>query len=200
MNLNRNLILWGLAILGGAVLWSVYAAETPAKSSSSPADGPFFAIKRTANVGSNTQQRAFFTAPPPVPHFWRTETDNGSCLQCHAKEFRIEKRHHPIRPVPHAEYTQCMQCHVRGNRDDIEPFVENQFVGLARPGKGQRAHPMAPPTIPHRVFMRDNCNSCHGPTGPSPEYRTTHPNRTQCQQCHVQEKLVSHPFGADLSP
>ena len=65
------------------------------------------------------------------------------------------------------------------------------FVGQIKPARraflSNRAFSGAPPTIPHRVFMRDNCISCHGPTGYH-EYRTTHPNRTQCMQCHVEEK------------
>jgi cytochrome c-type protein NapB len=168
--------------------WTIVAGDEAAESDSSTTKRPFFSTKRVALIGSNRQDRAFFTAPPPVRHFWHTERDSASCLQCHARKDRIEKRHQAIRPVPHAEYSQCMQCHVRGNRKDVKPFAEqNQFVGLARPGKGQRAHPKAPPTIPHRVFMRDNCISCHGPTGYA-EFRTSHPNRTQCQQCHVAEE------------
>ena len=45
-------------------------------------------------------------------------------------------KHKAIAPTPHAEYTQCMQCHVK--RDDgITPWRENTFVGLDFPGKGE---------------------------------------------------------------
>lgn len=182
-NVSRRCSVIGVIALG----WIAVGANSSGELESLTTERPFFSIKRVATLQTNALDRAFFTAPPPVDHFWDTEQDSQSCMQCHARKFRIEKRHKPIVPVPHAEYSQCLQCHVRGNRKDVKPFVENQFVGLGEPGKGQRAHSKAPPTVPHRTFMRDNCISCHGPTGDY-RIRTTHPNRTQCRQCHVQEE------------
>jgi predicted CXXCH cytochrome family protein len=43
----------------------------------------------------------------------------------------------------------------------------------------------APPTIPHKVFMRENCGACHVGPGAREEILTTHPERTRCRQCHV---------------
>jgi len=130
-----------------------------------------------------TENRAFWGAPPPMPHAFGDERSND-CLTCHARENRIEKQHQAIVPVPHAEYTSCQQCHVDGSSADSGEFRENQFVGLDYPGKGTRAHPLAPPTIPHKTFMRDNCLSCHGPSGKQ-RIASPHPARSQCQQCHV---------------
>ena len=69
----------------------------------------------------------------------------------------------------------------------IKPFRStNTFIGLDLPGKGSRAHALAPPTTPHKTFMRENCLSCHGPTG-NWRIKTKHPYRTQCLQCHAPE-------------
>lgn len=130
------------------------------------------------------KSRSFFGAPPPIPHSLKSEIDPSYCLQCHAQENRIEKRHQAIAPVPHAEFSQCTQCHVRGDRTDVELFAENRFVGLDFPGPGDRANQYAPPTVPHKTFMRENCQSCHGPMGKY-AIRTPHPERSQCSQCHV---------------
>lgn len=135
--------------------------------------------------------RAFLGAPPPNPHAFTAERDGVQCLACHARENRIEKRQQAIAPVPHAEFTQCQQCHVNGSGLGVEEFRANDFVGLDEPGKGTRAHAMAPPTVPHKTFMRDNCLSCHGPAGKQ-RIATPHPARSQCQQCHVSDATKNY--------
>ncbi len=138
-----------------------------------------------------TTDRAFLYAPPPIPHSILTENDSNYCLKCHALENRVSEHHMAIAPVPHAEFSQCLQCHVKGDDKSIAPFRENEFVGLDFPGGGMQANVYAPPTIPHKTFMRENCLSCHGPTGDR-TIRTPHPERTQCQQCHVPEASQSY--------
>lgn len=136
-------------------------------------------------LGTNiTADRAFLGAPPVMPHTFAGDRDGRYCLECHARETRIEKRQQAIAPVPHPEYSQCQQCHVNGSDKSVGLFRASDFLGLDFPGKGTRAHPLAPPTIPHKTFMRDNCLSCHGPTGKQ-RIATPHPWRSQCQQCHV---------------
>lgn len=136
-------------------------------------------------LGTNiTADRAFLGAPPVMPHTFAGDRDGRYCLECHARETRIENRQQAIAPVPHAEYSQCQQCHVNGADKSVGLFRASDFLGLDFPGKGTRAHPLAPPTIPHKTFMRDNCLSCHGPTGKQ-RIATPHPWRSQCQQCHV---------------
>lgn len=136
-------------------------------------------------LGTNiTADRAFLGAPPVMPHTFAGDRDGRYCLECHARETRIEKRQQAIAPVPHAEFSQCQQCHVNGSDKTVGLFRGSDFLGLDFPGKGTRAHPLAPPTIPHKTFMRDNCLSCHGPTGKQ-RIATPHPWRSQCQQCHV---------------
>ena len=146
-----------------------------------------FAVpRRTADVSEQIVLRqAFFGSPPLMPHKNLAQSNPAICLQCHARKNRIELRQQAIAPVPHQEYSQCLQCHVAADRE--EPlFVQNDFTGLTNPGKGSRSHLFAPPTVPHRLFMRDNCLSCHGVTGKSP-IKSPHPVRSQCLQCHVPE-------------
>jgi cytochrome c-type protein NapB len=65
-------------------------------------------------------------------------------------------------------------------------FVASGFVGLGQDLRaGSRATPGAPPTLPHRVLMRENCNACHDGPGAREEIRTSHPERWRCQQCHI---------------
>lgn len=174
--------------------FQVAAARQPSVGKSTPSPGEyeqprvFKSITRTNSVGKKPlTDRAFFGAPPVIVHRGIVTQGRGNnCLQCHAKENRIEHRHQAIAPVPHAEYTQCTQCHVKGD-PEAKPFGKgNQFVGLDFPGKGSRAYPTAPPTVPHKNFMRENCMTCHGPTG-NWRIKTSHPYRTQCTQCHVPE-------------
>ena len=177
-----------VALLGAGTGLSMAADEVPGKVSASGAGynvvRSFTQPVREDPVGRNiTTNRAFWGAPPPTPHAFVTERGEN-CLACHARENRIEKGFQAIAPVPHAEYTSCQQCHVSGTPSGTGVFRENLFVGLDYPGKGTRAHPYAPPTIPHKVFMRDNCLSCHGPVGKQ-RIASPHPYRSQCQQCHV---------------
>lgn len=158
-------------------------AETPAEK--------FPSIGRALPLAP-MKDRAFWGAPPPIPHRVKSERNSASCLECHSLERRVGRGQRATAPVPHAEFSQCMQCHVKGYEGRHEPpFVENSFVGLASPGPGSRAHPYAPPTMPHRLFLRENCLSCHGPKGDT-RLQTSHPDRSQCLQCHVPEAVVDY--------
>jgi nitrate reductase cytochrome c-type subunit len=179
---------------------NLFAAETPATSTNAAPVSPYNAPRSFAQpirpdpISTNFSiHRAFWGAPPPMPHsFPRPQDDGRACLECHAREDRIEKRQQAIVPVPHAEYSQCQQCHVPSRGDlvelgeKLEQFRPTTFAGLDAPGKGTRAHAFAPPTIPHKTYMRDNCLSCHGPEGKQ-KIATPHPWRSQCQQCHVSD-------------
>lgn len=165
--------------------------ETADKATASQAEEEveFPAVEREANLGDSlAKSRSFMYAPPPMPHQGIKE---GQCMNCHAPKDDIKKRWRAIRPIAHEHFTQCYQCHVSKSRDDLEPFVESDFLALDLFGGGSRNNEYAPPTVPHKVFMRENCLSCHGATGYS-EYRTPHPERTQCMQCHVPEASVDY--------
>jgi cytochrome c-type protein NapB len=113
-----------------------------------------------------------------------------TCTACH------DRRGMPVEGVgfapasPHDGTDQaystlrCRQCHVFQLDEGL--FVENSFVGLPqdlRPGR--RLTSLSPPTIPHRILMRENCSACHSGPGARTEIATSHPERTRCRQCHV---------------
>lgn len=180
----------GAILILSAALFMAGQESTPPASYNESRD--FSRSEREAVVGMRiAKDRSFFGAPPPVPHSIQTERSSDDCLQCHALENRVAKRHKAIAPVPHAEFSQCMQCHVPGQARDVPLFRENLFVGLDFPGKGSRANDYAPPTVPHKTFMRENCLSCHGVTGDF-AIKTPHPVRSQCRQCHAPEAAMDY--------
>jgi len=172
MNRTHRFIAAVLPVSGAFLLFAANGepSKSPEKTPNYNADRSFAQPVREDPVGSAiTSDRAFWGAPPPMPHGF-VEERRSDCLTCHARETRIS----------------CQQCHVDGSDAELEVFRENLFVGLDFPGKGTRAHDYAPPTIPHKTFMRDNCLSCHGPSGKQ-KIATPHPYRSQCQQCHVSD-------------
>ncbi len=81
--------------------------------------------------------------------------------------------------------SRCRQCHIFAATDGS--FVGNEFSGLRQDlRRGSRLNSVAPPTIPHKIFMRENCAACHSGPAAREEIRTTHPERTRCLQCHLQ--------------
>jgi nitrate reductase (cytochrome), electron transfer subunit len=127
--------------------------------------------------------RAYNGAPPTVPHPI-DQMSATSCMACHGEGFvtpslRASKMSHEFLP-------NCTQCHVEQNPEFMQAaeFVESTFVGLPAPTGGPRAYEGAPPQIPHSTWMRTDCMSCHGFTGVQ-GIRTTHPWRSNCQQCHA---------------
>jgi cytochrome c-type protein NapB len=80
-------------------------------------------------------------------------------------------------------FSRCQQCHVFRKTEEL--FAETTFQGLAqRPRRGERMYAHAPPTIPHHVFMREDCNACHSGPAARKEIECSHPERTRCLQCH----------------
>jgi cytochrome c-type protein NapB len=148
-------------------------------------DGTPIAAALDARAG----QRAYDGAPPTIPHPVR-QSSAAECLACHRDGVAIRGR--VARPVSHPEYASCTQCHVVEDRPmpggdwlaEGPPADANVFAGLAAPAAGPRAWDIAPPQIPHRTHMREQCLSCHGPYGRSP-MRSSHPERQNCQQCHA---------------
>lgn len=138
---------------------------------------------RQAVLEARASLRAFDGAPPVVPHPI-DQRSSASCLACHgegivAGDVVAPKMSHPYMP-------NCTQCHVEQHAPELGPAgpVANEFVGLRSWTGGTRAWPGAPPTVPHPTFMREDCLSCHGSTGPAP-IRTTHPWQQNCLQCHA---------------
>jgi nitrate reductase (cytochrome), electron transfer subunit len=141
--------------------------------------------ERVRAAAVRKEHRAYDGAPPTIPH----EVDHQDvpgCLSCHEKGMKLGGRVAPR--ISHPSYQSCVQCHVVG--DSPRPLArypdipKNGFVGMASAGNGSRAWGGAPPTMPHSTHMRDECSSCHGPTG-LPGLRTSHPERQSCVQCHA---------------
>ena len=126
--------------------------------------------------------RAFYTAPPVIPH--EIESQNSQdCLRCHLNVTRLDDGRVAMQ-TPHPQFSSCLQCHVPGQTSEFDQS-KTQWEGLKEPKRGDRWVTMSPPAIPHRIKMRENCLSCHGPQNPDMHLRTTHPERTSCLQCHV---------------
>jgi cytochrome c-type protein NapB len=145
-------------------------------------------------VAARATRRAYAGAPPTIPHPIQQQSA-ASCLACHEAGVKIGEKVAPR--MGHAPYASCTQCHVTS----IEPrpwrvgvtardggegrlLAVNTFAGLPSFGRGDRAHPGAPPTVPHPTLMRARCETCHGPEGLL-GLRTPHPYRQSCSQCHA---------------
>lgn len=129
---------------------------------------------------SRAELRYYAYAPPFIPH----EIINPECLDCHKDGLVVEGFRALV--TPHREWLNCQQCHIRVD-EQVRPFRQNAFVGLAEPQKLPRPQPAAPPLIPHGVFMRKDCLGCHGDPSRKEISQTTHPERWNCLQCHVEQ-------------
>ena len=146
--------------------------------------------KKTENV-RRRGTRAYAGAPPTIPHAVEA-LGRGNCLACHRTGLEITFRDiGTLRApaTPHPYRTACQQCHVPAG-DGSVAFGTNQFVGAVYPKHGSRAHPFAPPRIPHRLQNRDNCLSCHGSVGDLEAPESPHKERSQCLQCHVPDRTA----------
>ena len=142
------------------------------------------AVKSTASVRAD--RRAYDGAPPTIPH----ESFGAACTGCHDERGQSVSGLGFAPASPHDNTskaggtTRCRQCHVFRTTDDL--FVGSEYEGIPQDlAAGDRASAGAPPRIPHRILMRENCVACHDGPGAREEARTTHPERTRCRQCHV---------------
>ncbi|MGB7345547.1 MAG: diheme cytochrome c precursor [Pirellulaceae bacterium] len=143
-------------------------------------------------------RRAFNGAPPVIPHLVENTADSA-CYACHGKGMRIGDR--VANQMSHAFLANCTQCHAP---PPPKPFstmdvsVENSFVGLPAPLRGERAFPGAPPTIPHSTWMRESCLACHGNENGWKGLQSTHPWRVNCQQCHAPSAVLEQAISSDV--
>ena len=142
------------------------------------------AVKSSAEIRAD--RRLYDGAPPTIPH----DNVGVACSSCHDTDgiavpglgFAPASPHDDTREAGAAQ--RCRQCHVFVTTDRL--FVANGFQGLEQDLRGGgRLYDGAPPTLPHRVFMRENCPACHTGPGAREEIRTSHPERDRCRQCHV---------------
>ena len=161
------------------------------QNSSDDASSGTSKITRTAS-SQRAERRAYDGAPPVIPH----PRLGATCTECHTETGKAvpDRGYAPANPHLHtaglSATANCSQCHVFKNA--TETFAENDFVGLAQTfAGGDRLYPGAPPVIPHRVFMRENCNACHDGPSAREEIRCDHAQRTNCRQCHVDQEVTS---------
>lgn len=138
--------------------------------------------------------RAFPGAPPNIPHPISDEMNLGgnSCLKCHQNGGYVSKFEAYAPVSPHPEMENCRQCHVVVNTETL--FKGNNFYKMPAPEAGtNNALIGSPPMIPHQIQLRENCLACHaGPAAPI-EIKVSHPERSNCRQCHAldSKKTVS---------
>ncbi len=152
---------------------------------------PVATAAETATAVQNRKSlRAYDGAPPLIPHAIDM-LKSSSCLSCHGQGTNLVIAGKQPAEISHPWITNCTSCHVPvdGLRQITAPpqtrlVVTNDFIGKASAGRGQRAYSTAPPTMPHSVWMRQNCMACHGP-GREQAIRTSHPERRNCLQCHA---------------
>lgn len=154
---------------------------------------PVIAEERAARAS----RRAFYTAPPVIPHEL-FPASAGDCLTCHREEGiyfgKVSSK------TPHPELVNCNQCHLPSRPAFAEVEAESPpttWKGLESPTDGTRAHVVAPPTMPHRKLLREDCQSCHSAQSPFASMRGPHPERSSCTQCHV--AVSNHEFRIDHS-
>lgn len=139
--------------------------------------------------------RAFYGAPPSIPHPVVDELNMGdkSCLKCHQNGGFVAKFNAYTPVVPHPEKVNCRQCHV--SEKTTEVFKEFNLSEFYKPSIGNAAFEGGPPIIPHQIQLHENCLACHaGPSAPK-EIRVLHPERTNCRQCHVVNNKVMTDIG-----
>ena len=148
---------------------------------------------RSSSSDVRASRRAFDGAPPIIPHV----AFGASCTECH-NERGVAVPDVGFAPAsPHSQtagmqFARCRQCHAFQNVPGV--FRASRFRGLLKDATAaHRAHALAPPVIPHSVFMREDCLACHTGAAAREEIRTTHPERERCQQCHLEQR-AGEPF------
>jgi len=146
--------------------------------------------EREAALAVRTSRRAYDGAPPVVPHPI-DPLSSASCLLCHGRESQPVIAGKTPPRISHAAYANCTQCHVPSTGPGqgvahaaLGLKASTAFEGAFPTTPGSRAYKGAPPTMPHRTLMREDCMSCHGP-GRANAIRTSHPDRQSCVQCHA---------------
>lgn len=153
--------------------------------------------------------RAYPGAPPRIPHGLTPEESRAeSCNTCHERGGYSERFGAYVPVTPHPELTSCLSCHVgdaplmavplpgtdpnarcrqchtpdaRIRRDEMVAWQPLPWPQLQRASIDG-----APPPIPHGRELRGNCLACHAAPAAVAEISTTHPERANCRQCHVE--------------
>lgn len=153
--------------------------------------------------------RAFPGAPPRIPHgVTNEEFRTDACRTCHARGGYSYRFAAYVPVTPHPERGICTQCHLGvdsvlgastagadpNNRCPMchglgggraRPEAAATLAGAAWPPHALPQRDRAPPLIPHDLLFRENCLACHGGPAAVAEWRTPHPERINCRQCHL---------------
>jgi cytochrome c-type protein NapB len=129
---------------------------------------------------SREELRYYAYAPPQIPH----QVLNKDCLDCHKNGLVVKG--YTAKRTPHPHLVNCQQCHIRAD-ESVELFRENTFAGIQEPDSYQLTQPKAPPLMPHPKFMREDCLVCHADSSRTEITQTTHPERLNCTQCHIEQ-------------
>ena len=150
--------------------------------------------KYERNLKSYYENRAFYGAPPTVPHPIAEGGIGGkACLKCHENGGFVDKFQAFTPVTPHPDKLNCVQCHVQVTTNSL--FIPSSWSRDQAPQIGNQALQGSPPTVPHGLQMRENCLSCHGGSSAVKEIRTTHPERINCRQCHVINEKKTNDIG-----
>jgi cytochrome c-type protein NapB len=153
--------------------------------------------------------RAYPGAPPRIPHgLTPAEALRGGCKTCHERGGYSQRFGAYVPLTPHPEMGACLQCHVGDARllptplPGMDPNARcrqchsaggmvwrdsaTSFKALPWPQLTRVSGEHAPPPIPHGLELRGNCLACHSAPAGVKEIRTSHPERANCRQCHVE--------------
>jgi nitrate reductase (cytochrome), electron transfer subunit len=160
------------------------------------------------NLAMFRSLRAYPGAPPFVPHgLTAEEYRTTGCNACHERGGYVERFASYAPVTPHPELVDCLQCHLPRDAVVGVPFPDRRANAVCLqchvldaplptfapidwpaprwPAIGQAALPGGPPPIPHHLQLRGNCLTCHMAPAGVEEIRTTHPERSDCRQCHL---------------
>ena len=170
--------------------WKFTLADLPRAVAQPAGQAAATPAETAAAIGRRKSLRAYDGAPPVIPHAI-DPLKSSACTSCHGEDSNLVIGGKRPAEISHPWITNCTSCHVPadGLRQFTAPvetrlLVENSFIGKTSAGHGPRAYGSAPPTMPHAVWMRQNCMACHGP-GREQAIRTSHPERQNCLQCHA---------------
>jgi len=131
-------------------------------------------------------RRSYDGAPPIIPHEIPEMLGPLTCLSCHKSGGYSPLLGKAIPKTPHAEYTNCVQCHVSQKTEETFLGLKNFFERWANvPAIPEKTLISAPPVIPHGPQYRSRCASCHTGEGAVSALKSPHPTRLNCVQCHV---------------
>lgn len=132
-------------------------------------------------LAARRDTRAYDGAPPVIPHeVARRGREN--CNSCHTPGATTNpERVGP--PRSHPAWGDCRQCHVE--IQSTQTLVRSGLEPLWWPAVGARMYASAPPTIPHALQNRQDCEVCHIGSQAPAALRAAHGMRENCRQCHA---------------